>query len=937
MIIIKINYKKKLNPLTIESMEASMVHIHDIAGDNKGVQYKMGKEWMDFRKIFTREAVLDDSLFLRFMRTSITRNSNDFSKDFIVMKFSYDAEYRLESGEEQKMSKEELRTFYYKNGVTFQSAHTGKHGKTEPIHYKMLYRTSGKAKKGECIFVRDNLFHKAINYLTMGFYDLMEEKAKDDPDTVFKLVELSAYLSLTTACAIGYIHIPLKNILVVEDQSAYTKPMAAEIVKVANVPYENDEFVLEFDDPRMETILNNHKCTLDKDKAAEKGWSYIKERTKEELKKNGIRINGKYPGHHESIPYTVKECVVEEVEDAKIENILWDGMGLIDESIFPKYANGFVYCRSHFFKSCLFRGNVQEYFKDYCKEHEFDFETYEVTDMFGNKKKVSDIKVVITDKSLKWLKFTDMMGGTKQKAYRTYQKLMNEYENVFAVVKTAHKSKWDNLQLSTYQMNNSLPCTDEKILGEIVGQAIDFINGVKDDDKNYLKYLEMTKNQFNLNEFLVDLVNRNPEFVKTEFFRKKKKKDVYKLVDDFKKGRLPQQGDNLTIMGNPIALLMKAVGENPLEENIFDVEEDAIQCYTERFMDGENLAAFRSPHNSPNNILHFHNIKSEKISRYFPNLGENIIIINLIGTDAQARGSGFDEDSDFVFVTNQSEVVELARQAYVKYPTIINAVEEMKSSDYHFRLEDYALMDNKIADAQASIGLSTDTAQLALSYYYNEGMCSKELRECFIILSVIGQISIDLAKKEFDLDEKNEIRRIKNLPCMKGKDIPQFYADNKKSRNNKDFGKKVKILNCPMDVMAELIEKNIIGYSPRIYHEPINKFLNKALLCRKVDNRYKKQKIIDEAQKYNDAIKALECSARKDTLSDDMLYQLKSRQMKMFLQKVKNELSQETVMHLVIYAFGDENSDVRTTILNGLFHTHKELLMNCFVKNSQKI
>lgn len=269
-----------------------MVHIHDIAGDNKGVQYKMGKEWVDFRKIFTREAVLDDSLFLRFMRTSITRNSNDFSKDFIVMKFSYDAEYRLEDGEEQKMSKEELRTFYYKNGVTFQSAHTGKHGKTEPIHYKMLYRTSGKAKKGECIFVRDNLFHKAINYLTMGFYDLMEEKAKADPDTVFKLVELSAYLSLTTACAIGYIHIPLKNILVVEDQSAYTKPMAAEIVKVANVPYENDEFVLEFNDPRMETILNNHQCTLDKDKAAEKGWSYIKERTKEELKKNGIRING---------------------------------------------------------------------------------------------------------------------------------------------------------------------------------------------------------------------------------------------------------------------------------------------------------------------------------------------------------------------------------------------------------------------------------------------------------------------------------------------------------------------------------------------------------------------------------------------------------------------------------------------------------------------
>ena len=41
-----------------------------------------------------------------------------------------------------------------------------------------------------------------------------------------------------------------------------------------------------------------------------------------------------------------------------------------------------------------------------------------------------------------------------------------------------------------------------------------------------------------------------------------------------------QNGDNLTVMGNPIALLLKAVGGNPIEENIFDIEEDAIQCYT---------------------------------------------------------------------------------------------------------------------------------------------------------------------------------------------------------------------------------------------------------------------------------------------------------------------------------------------------------------------
>ncbi len=55
---------------------------------------------------------------------------------------------------------------------------------------------------------------------------------------------------------------------------------------------------------------------------------------------------------------------------------MWDGMGLIDESIFPKNMNGFIYCRSHFFKSCLFRGNIQDFFKDYCAENNIDYDNF---------------------------------------------------------------------------------------------------------------------------------------------------------------------------------------------------------------------------------------------------------------------------------------------------------------------------------------------------------------------------------------------------------------------------------------------------------------------------------------------------------------------------------------------------------------------------------
>ena len=57
----------------------------------------------------------------------------------------------------------------------------------------------------------------------------------------------------------------------------------------------------------------------------------------------------------EEIEY-VERCYVERKdEESAIVNTLWDGMGLIDDSIFPDDMDGFIYCRSHFFKSCLFR------------------------------------------------------------------------------------------------------------------------------------------------------------------------------------------------------------------------------------------------------------------------------------------------------------------------------------------------------------------------------------------------------------------------------------------------------------------------------------------------------------------------------------------------------------------------------------------------------
>ena len=79
------------------------------------------------------------------------------------------------------MNKNDLRNKYYKDGVSYSYYKKDKSGNiksVKTIKYKMMYRTPGKAKKGECTFIREELFDKAINYLTMGLYAVMDKESE---------------------------------------------------------------------------------------------------------------------------------------------------------------------------------------------------------------------------------------------------------------------------------------------------------------------------------------------------------------------------------------------------------------------------------------------------------------------------------------------------------------------------------------------------------------------------------------------------------------------------------------------------------------------------------------------------------------------------------------------------------------------------------------
>ena len=591
-----------------------------------------------------------------------------------------------------------------------------------------------------------------------------------------KIVEMSAYAPLTTSTIIDRIHIDVDDILFVSDVDSFYTTMA-NIVRA-------DEYI---DD------------------------------------------NGE----------TKKMCVVDR-EKTDVKNTLFDGQGLIESSILPSYVNGMVLLRNHFFKACFFRTHIQKFFKDWCDENGYDYDTYEVTDYFGKKKLLKNVKAITTENAIKWRKFSDLMG---RDPYSYWAKVVRKDGCLWGVVKTDHPSKLGHQQQLSYQMLNVLPATQEEI-NEICKDSVEYVELLKRDNDEFEKFLRKNANDVNHYEMMADLYDHNHGFGESTWFRLEKRKIINSYVGKLRQGKIFVNGDNLTLCGNPYALLLHAVGDDWKKDETLVYENGTIQCYTKRFNDGEYLCGFRSPNNSMNNVGYFHNVHHPLMEKYF-DFSNNIVAINCIGTDVQSRLNGADFDSDFVLATNHPVMVECARRCYERFPTIVNNIGESGIS-YDNTPEAYAIMDNKMAKARLGIGWSSNLAMLAISYFFTEmekdederdERLIRQLEDDFIILSVVAQLIIDGCKREWLVDGGEETKRIMRQDCMhrtimtfedgslkeKKYDFPLFmkytrpipYTKNGKELPFSEINKSKKKLRdrvdpslvCPMNWVEERLDK----------------------------------------------------------------------------------------------------------------------------------
>lgn len=495
----------------------------------------------------------------------------------------------------KKVTTPEIRRMFYEDGVPITYKKYNKDGEvisTEEVRYKMLYRNASKAKIGQAMFVREELYEKAYDWLTMGL-------GKRLPDHNAKIVEISAYAPLTTSSIEGVVQIPVENVLILKDQDSFFHTLA-DVVQATDYDV------------------------------------YVEEVNPETGKKEPVLTKK-------------KKCTVERKE-VDIKNTLWDGMALIESSVLPDWCNGMALLRNHFFKACAFKAKIQQFFRDYCAERGIDYETFEIEDMYGVKHRASSIQMITTDNATKWKKFVDLMGGTLRSGYEYWCGKVREDDCVWGIVKTDHVSKLGDVQQMSYQMVNSLPCTEEDVF-EICQTSIKYVELLKRDNDEFEKFLRKNATAVNHYEMLADLYDWNHNFQNSVMFRNDKNKIISSYVMRLRKGKITIPGDNLTVCGNPYALLLYTVGEDWSADPTLRPEPGVIQVYAPKFADGEYLCGIRNPHNASNNMGYFRNVKHPLMEKYF-DFSNNIMAVNCIETDIQDRMNGMDSSKQGRFWGN---------------------------------------------------------------------------------------------------------------------------------------------------------------------------------------------------------------------------------------------------------------------------------------------
>lgn len=615
---------------------------------------------------------------------------------------------------------------------------------------------------------------------------------------------------------------------------------------------------------------------------------------------------------------TYESCV-------NVENNIWDGQSLMDESLFEHYGKyGMLLLRNRFFKSACFKTRIQKWFKD-----------NGVTDIsqlkgFTLAKHIEDIKLITTPSSIKFLKFG------------TVQQWLGNLESTFGVVKhdkPTHYFGGRMVQIH-YQLLNTLQlsCDDVK---RLIKPSVDYLDLIKTDPavlRYHIKYPDEAACSEagcgSADEIVYKLLGINDRFYDTRICRNFIRKTVKSYRDRLRHGHILVNGNYSVLFGNPLEMLKSAIGKFNGESSIAP---ETI-CST-RFLDGEDVLGSRSPHVTMGNILLSKNKYYKDIFTYF-GLSREIVCINSIGENTLERLSGADFDSDTMLLTNNKILIDAARKNYRFFKVPTSKV-EAKKIKRKYNAEQLADLD--IKTSVNLIGEIINFSQDLNSTFWDnisKGESFEENRELYLDicqLDVMSCIEIDSAKKEFDISNKAELKALKEKYHATDENSnlvikPKFFEMLGKTKGYNTNTKHYKKYNTSMDYLQTAIRKHRL---PPFAGDdiPFSEIVNKDGYSRAYVKMNQIDAILSLVRGYRDY-----CSGiwEKEHLSGTEKFLLCQREKEELIAAVSGmKLSYDTMIKLLQTIDYPENKDIAAFVFSILFSApHKDFYS--LIENSRE-
>ena len=737
----KIDYAEKLPTIRIINIEAGEIYHHILSQEDLVIENKndvFDSHFSDLMPANLDLLYLNENDKLSFKQL----DKEYYSFDLVNVSFSYPL----------RMNDKKERVFKQKDTTETVDAKTMRetlylrgfvlNGK-KYVRYK---RSSGSAKAGRCLFIKENLY-SFMNKWSMT--DLDESK-----DLCLKsLTAYEAYRALSLSSLIATFKLNPYNILFVKDYKVVLHD--EEVIRVSH-------------DKNKGLVAQKDKCDITNNIFDGEGlldYSIFKENNYEH--KGMLLLRNRFfkcCAFNTNLQEWFKENNITSVDQ-------------LNGVTFAKDIKDIVLVAN---ESCL----------KYLKMCEGEFNRQNILrwcDAISDENSESLFGVVKTDKRTRF--FDGDMVET------TYQ-LLNTLQMKEKDIRPLIRPYFEYIQ-KIRDIKNQPQFLRFYLEGEVGNEDSENTDDSEGDMTE--KLLEYSSYSFK-NKVCLDLMKIDKDIIYTSLF----KYHIFQsLIASFLlkiyNGRTLVDGTYATIFGNPYEFLNYII----LKDNkpVFNEDNQTSllgkgEIYSPFFGDGVRIVGSRAPHTTMGNILVVENKILAPVRKWF-NLNPNIVVVDAINNNIQHRLSGCDYDSDTILLTNNPEIGQCAERNYdkflVPYADYSSTNKEMKhivDDKKENRLRNLANIDTTIATN--NVGKIVNLSQLLNSHLWNKYNKSKrydfsELYEKIAILSVLSGAEIDSSKRTFPFDTTTEYKRIVRYAKKENlyNDKPMFFANISNSRGRK--------------------------------------------------------------------------------------------------------------------------------------------------------